>query len=80
MKKEAVGRTIGEFLLIVVGVLAALAAESWLEDSAERRLGDAYVAALLVDVVEDSVQIDSWRRLGDSRIEALSGLLRTLNG
>lgn len=51
-------RLVGEFLVIVVGVLVALAVDSWVGAAADRRLEREYLERLLVDVESDLVQYD----------------------
>ena len=51
-------RLIGEFLVIVVGVLVALGVDSWAGAASDRRLEREYLERLLVDVESDLVQYD----------------------
>lgn len=52
-------RFIGEFLVIVFGVLAALAVDSWRDRQQESALGRAYLGALLRDLTVDSAMLAS---------------------
>ena len=51
MKQQT--KLVGEFVLIVVGVLVALAVESALEDRADDRLRDQYLSRLALDLEAD---------------------------
>ena len=57
------GRIVGEFLIIVVGVLVALTADSWSERRSESRLADTYVEQLRSDIGQNQTLV----------AEALSG-------
>jgi hypothetical protein len=50
-------RPLGEFFIILVGVLAALWVENWRENAAERRIESEYLSRLVEDVAFDSVGI-----------------------
>ena len=50
-------RLVGEFLVIVVGVLAALGVDSWRERKQEEDLGQAYLRGLLTDLTADSTRL-----------------------
>jgi hypothetical protein len=56
MKQQT--RLIGEFILIVVGVLVALAVESALEDRADDNLRDQYLSRLTQDLDADKVALE----------------------
>lgn len=51
-------RAIGEFLVIVVGVLVALAVDSWASSRSDRVLEQEYLSRLLDDVRYDLSEID----------------------
>ena len=51
MKQQT--KLVGEFVLIVVGVLVALAVESALEDRADDKLRDQYLSRLALDLEAD---------------------------
>lgn len=55
MKKR--GQIIGEFLLIVIGVLVALAVETALDDREDAELRDEYVSRIRADVAADEQAI-----------------------
>lgn len=57
MKKN--GKLIAEFVLIVVGVLAALAAETAFEDRRDRELRDEYLVRIEADLLLDTQAIQS---------------------
>ena len=46
-------RALGEFLIIVVGVLAALAVDEWRGERESRKLESAYLARLQADIKRD---------------------------
>jgi len=46
-------KLVGEFILVVVGVLVALAVESALEDRADDKLRDQYLSRLTLDLAAD---------------------------
>ena len=52
------GRVIGEFLLIVTGVLVALAVETALEERADDNLRDEYISRIKADVAADKRSMD----------------------
>lgn len=56
MKKS--GRIIGEFLLIVIGVLVALAVETALDDREDAKLRDEYISRIKADVTADKLAIE----------------------
>jgi len=67
MKQQT--RLIGEFILIVVGVLVALAVESALEDRADDELRDQYLTRLALDLEAD-------KRALEGRIEFFTDVRR----
>jgi hypothetical protein len=74
-------RVLGELLLIIAGVLSALALDSWWEDQQDRQEETAYLEQLLLDLremeyrVQDSIEGDS------SMLVRVGGILdRALNG
>ena len=52
------GRMIGEFLLIVTGVLVALAVETALDERADENLRDEYISRIKADVAADKRAIE----------------------
>jgi hypothetical protein len=77
-------RAAGEFVLIVVGVLAALAVNSWNDYRADRRLEQEYLRRLVEDLTADTTLIASTvKGLADkeaslSRLARLPGQIRSL--
>lgn len=59
--RRKLGRIVTEFMVIVVGVLAALAVDAWWSDREENRLEREYLAAFLEDVRVVRAEVD---RLG----------------
>jgi hypothetical protein len=53
-------RALGEFVIILVGVLAALWVENWRENAAELRIESEYLGRLVEDVSLDSVGIHQY--------------------
>jgi hypothetical protein len=56
MKKS--GRIVGEFLLIVIGVLVALAVETALDEREDANLRDEYISRIRADVASDKQSIE----------------------
>jgi hypothetical protein len=52
------GRVIGEFLLIVIGVLVALAVETALNDRQDDKLRDQYISRIQSDIAGDKLAIE----------------------
>jgi len=69
----------GEFVLIVVGVLAALSAESWLSDRGDQQLAGAYLEDLRADLRSDSVTQAEWGVSVSLKVTGLEALLADLN-
>ena len=65
-----------EFVVIVVGVLVALAVDQWAQEREERQLLDDYLAALVVDLEADRANVAR----GLSRAETNEQSLRTILG
>jgi len=65
----------GEFVVIVLGVLAALAVESWSEDRNERTLEEDYLSRLIVDLGRDLQQIGQARWASFAQARATTTLL-----
>jgi len=74
------GRVLAEILVIVIGVLIALAVDSWSAQRAEQRTEQVYLNSLFVDVEQDIAQIDTAtaiiRRRQASAREALTMVQR----
>ncbi len=52
------GRVIGEFLLIVVGVMVALTVETALDERQDDKLRDEYISRIATDIVADKQAIE----------------------
>ena len=65
----------GEFIVIVLGVLAALAIESWSEDRNDRVLEGNYLSRLQVDLERDLQQIGQARWASFAQARATTTLL-----
>jgi hypothetical protein len=53
------GRIVGEFILIVIGVLGALAVESFLDERQNEQLRDEYYSRIKTDLESDKFAIES---------------------
>ncbi len=53
------GKLVAEFLLIVIGVLVALAVETALDSRQDDQLRDEYIARLKIDVAADKGAIEN---------------------
>jgi hypothetical protein len=77
--RKVMGKTIGEFILIVIGVLAALSAENWLSDRGDQELAQAYLDDLRDDLRSDSLTLEFWGVVVSAKITGLEALLGDLN-
>lgn len=75
-------RLIGEFLVIVLGVLIALAADRWNQERSETVTAEDYLVRVSEEIRSDSVTIERWfaasdrgRAAGDSLKAAMLGTL-----
>lgn len=78
--RARVARLLGEFTVILVGVLAALAADRWNEARHEARTEDLYLERLASDLRRDSIEAASYlndlpdaRAARDSLLSAVEG-------
>jgi len=76
-------RFIGEFLVIVVGVLVALAADRWNQERSEAITAEEYLVRVGDEIRSDSLELEGWfarsgraRMIGDSLRAAMSGARR----
>ena len=72
-------RSLGEFVVIVVGVLFALWVDQQVAAQADRRAGADYVAALIRDVESDLIELDTieaWSSRSEVRIVELLRFVR----
>ena len=81
-RKSSIPRLVGEFLVIVVGVLVALAADRWNQQRSEAVTAEEYLVRVVEEIRSDSVTIEAWfassdraRAAGDSLRAAMSGTL-----
>lgn len=70
-----VGRLVAEFIVILVGVLTALAADRWMSGLDERELEDTYLAQLVENLVADSASLAERVELAERRWRLAVGLL-----
>lgn len=69
-----VGRLAAEFVVIVLGVLGALAADQWVQDRENRALEREYLERLMDDVRYDRGEIEFVRALSMAGLQALDSL------
>ena len=72
-------RSLGEFLLLIVGVFVALSAETWLSGRSDQQLADSYALDLRDDLARDTVRYRVWMDIATQKIEASRALLGQLN-
>ena len=70
-----VARILGEFTIIVLGVLVALAAESWRQDREDARSARSAISLLVEDLRTDSTRLAGVLRPGPRRDTASARLL-----
>lgn len=75
MLATRIRRTAVEFVIIVAGVLVALAVDEWREGHEQRADERAYVLRLARDIRFDSTFLVEGNRLRDEKIEVLNNLL-----
>lgn len=73
-------RLVGEFVVIVVGVLAALAVDEWREVRVERARETAYYRALAVDLERDLAEYDIALAMTARSIAAANQVLSVVRG
>ena len=69
-----IGRAIGEFAIIALGVLAAFAVEDWRDDQRERELESEYLVRLGTDVQLDLERLDLTLKIGYGKVDALKAI------
>ena len=72
-------RSLGEFLLLIVGVFVALSAETWLSGRSDQQLAASSAADLRDDLARDTLVYRLWRDITNQKIEASRALLSQLN-
>ena len=80
MSRQTVSKHFAEFLLIVVGVLVALAVENWRADQADLKLVDSYLVSLEVELVRDTFLTRVYTNVSRERSRSLRLLLDDLAG
>jgi hypothetical protein len=66
-----ISRALGEFAIIVFGVLAAFAVENWRDDQYQRELESEYLARLETEIRSDVERLDFTLQLGRAKVDAL---------
>lgn len=79
MRNLPVGRLAAEFVVIVTGVLLALAVDEWRESVGERAAEAQYVSRLIDDLTTDSVGSVVLIEAGMAKAAALDTVLRALS-
>jgi hypothetical protein len=67
-------RLIGEFFVIVMGVLAALAVDQWTQAREDRSTEASYLARIETDLMADSAELESRKRSADGGLARLRDL------
>jgi hypothetical protein len=80
MTAQTVLAVVGEVIVIVVGVLLALAVERWKESRAERRLETGYLRGLERDLAQDSEGLAAFCREVTEAREAAERVLAVIRG
>ena len=80
MTRRSVGTLVAEFLLIVVGVVVALAVESWRQERSALQLVNSYLASLETELVQDTFLNRVYIDLSKERSRSLRLLLDDLAG
>lgn len=78
MRNLAFGRLAAEFLVIVVGVLVALAVDQWRESINDRTAEAEYLDRLLIDLRQDSGMVSGDRAQGAAKAVDLQRVLENL--
>ncbi len=73
-------KVVGEFLLIVVGVLTALAAESWAERQRERATGSAYLEQLRLDTEMNQTLLEAAIQQQDEGVQSIAAVRAARRG
>jgi hypothetical protein len=79
-RNKGVRKFIGEFLLIVLGVLTALALESSWQDRLDRRLEKQLLGALRVELNQNAGELERWIELHGLVSNSLDSLITQLDG
>jgi len=71
---------ISELVIVIAGVMIALAADGWARGRADRALERQYLDDLAVDLRSDTVQVRAAMTLADSRAALGHAVLRAMDG
>ncbi|TFG66423.1 MAG: hypothetical protein E4H28_01980 [Gemmatimonadales bacterium] len=71
---------LGEFLIVVAGVMMALAADGWIHDRADRALEARYLEDLATDLASDTAEINYTISLAAQRAELGHHVLQAMAG
>ena len=71
---------IGEILLVVIGILIALAINNWNQEENDRRLGDNYLLRIHADLVQDTIHFRNNIVDNENLRDEIKGLLVSLYG
>ncbi len=78
--RSQAGRLVAEFVVIVTGVLVALAADRWNQGRAEQAAETAYLDRLELDIRSDSLRAEGFLSLADSISAANAALIELVDG
>lgn len=71
---------LGELVIVVAGVMIALAADKWIQDQSDRRLENHYLEELATDLRSDTAELRNTLKLAAQRAELGHDLLRAMAG
>lgn len=80
MTRSSLKTLVAEFLLIVVGVLVALAFDSWRQERSNLKLVDSYLVSLQAEMVQDTFLNRVYTDLSRKRSSSIRLLLDDLDG
>jgi len=80
MRESFTGRLVAEFIVVVLGVLLALAADRWNQGRADTVLEAAYMTRLIAEVRADSLQFEARLQQIPQNMAALDSLVGVLDG
>jgi hypothetical protein len=82
MEKNKTGKylkyAIGEIILLVIGILIALAVNNWNQEKKNNRLGNDYLLRIHRDLVQDTINFRNIITYNNNLREDIKGLLVTL--
>lgn len=67
--------TIGEIILVVIGIILALQVNNWNNHRADKKLEKRYLSELILDLQTDSITISEFKISSDEQVRAKNKLL-----